>query len=78
MTRTVFVDVSPLVERHLTGIGRYTARLALALAAHRNAALRFTTQDFEVLPPRGLGWDADQDLARWAAQNDVVTAGRGK
>src|SRR5262249_20301803 len=28
--------------------------------------LRFTTQDFEVIAPRGLCWDPDQDLSRWA------------
>jgi glycosyltransferase involved in cell wall biosynthesis len=64
--RTVFVDVNPLSEPHLTGIGRYTARLALALAGVAGRPVRFTSQDFEVIAPRGLDWSQDQDLARWA------------
>jgi glycosyltransferase involved in cell wall biosynthesis len=63
--RSVFVDVNPLADKHLTGIGRYTARLALALAAQAGGPIRFTSQQFEVIAPRGLGWDQDQDLARW-------------
>ena len=43
-SRTVFVDVNPLAERHLTGIGRYTARLALALARQAGGAVRFVSQ----------------------------------
>lgn len=66
MGRPVFIDVNPLSERHLTGIGRYTARLALALANRPEVALRFTVQDFEVRTPRGLCFDQDQDLGRWA------------
>jgi hypothetical protein len=66
MVRTVFVDVSPLCERHLTGIGRYTARLVLALAGQGDVALRLMTENFEVLAPRGLCWDQDQELSRWA------------
>jgi glycosyltransferase involved in cell wall biosynthesis len=61
----VFVDVNPLAERHLTGIGRYTARLALAVAGVTGRAVRFTSQDQEVIAPRGLDWSQDQDLARW-------------
>ncbi len=63
--RTVFVDVNPLSDRHLTGIGRYTARLALALAAQKAGAVRFVSQDQEVLAPSGLDWSQDQDLGRW-------------
>src|SRR4051812_44489482 len=63
--RTVFVDVNPLADRHLTGIGRYTARLALALAAETFGAVRFVSQDQEVIPPVGLDWSQDQDLGRW-------------
>jgi glycosyltransferase involved in cell wall biosynthesis len=59
---TVFVDANPLADRHLTGIGRYTARLTLALARH--APIRFHSQGEEVLPAR-LDWSQDQDLARW-------------
>jgi glycosyltransferase involved in cell wall biosynthesis len=61
--RTVYVDANPLADRHLTGIGRYTARLALALARH--APVRFQAQGEEVVPPKGLDWSQDQDLARW-------------
>lgn len=64
-SRPVFVDVNPLAERHLTGIGRYTARLALALARQTGGAVRFFSQQFEVMAPRGLDWSHDQDLARW-------------
>jgi glycosyltransferase involved in cell wall biosynthesis len=58
--RTVYVDVNPLAGRHLTGIGRYTARLALALAA--TGPVRFFSMRQEVFPPAGLSWDHDQDL----------------
>ncbi|GAC1464100.1 MAG: hypothetical protein NVSMB9_02380 [Isosphaeraceae bacterium] len=64
----VFVDVNPLAERHLTGIGRYTARLALALARRSGGAVRFTSGDKEVIAPRGLGWSQDQDLGHWGRQ----------
>jgi glycosyltransferase involved in cell wall biosynthesis len=63
--RSVFVDVNPLADKHLTGIGRYTARLALALAGRAGGAVRFVSQQFEVVAPRGLDWSQDQDLARW-------------
>jgi glycosyltransferase involved in cell wall biosynthesis len=66
-TRTVFVDVDPLAEKYLTGIGRYTARLALALAkVAGRGSVRFATHDQEVLAPPSLDWSQDQDLARWA------------
>src|SRR4051812_39912327 len=61
--RTVYVDANPLADRHLTGIGRYTARVALALA--RRSPIRFFSQDQELIAPDGLAWDQDQDLARW-------------
>src|SRR5262249_6540227 len=61
--RPIFVDANPLADRHLTGIGRYTARVALALARHR--PIRVFSQDEELLLPADLGWDQDQDLARW-------------
>lgn len=61
---TVYLDANPLADRHLTGIGRYTARIALALS--RFAEVHFFSQTQElVLSPR-LAWDPDQDLARWA------------
>ncbi len=63
--QTIFVDINPLADRHLTGIGRYTARLALALARQAGGAVRFVSQDKEVIAPRGLDWSQDQDLGRW-------------
>src|SRR5436190_20015519 len=60
---TIFVDANPLADRHLTGIGRYTARVALALARRR--PIRFFSQDQELLLPPNLSWVQDQDLARW-------------
>jgi glycosyltransferase involved in cell wall biosynthesis len=64
MDRAVFLDASPLASRPLTGIGRYAARLALALSRQRR--VRFFTGDYEVIAPLQLSWDQDQDLARWA------------
>jgi glycosyltransferase involved in cell wall biosynthesis len=61
---TVFVDASPFSYRRLTGLSRYTARLALALAAH--APVRFFCQRLEVVAPAALDWSQDQDLARWS------------
>src|SRR5690606_10817076 len=62
--RSVYVDANPLADRHLTGIGRYTVRISLALASV-GARPRFFTGDQEIEAPDGLGWDQDQDLARW-------------
>lgn len=63
---TVFIDANPLSEPHLTGIGRYTARVALALAG-QGAAVRFFSFRRELVPPRDLRWDQDQDLSAWGA-----------
>jgi glycosyltransferase involved in cell wall biosynthesis len=60
----VFLDANPLSDRNLTGIGRYTARIALALA--RTGPIRFFSQGDEVLAPEGLDWAQDQDLGAWA------------
>ena len=59
----VYVDANPLADKHLTGIGRYTARIALAMAA--DGPVRFFTGDREIVPPPDLRWHQDQDLARW-------------
>ena len=67
----VFFDANPLQDRHLTGIGRYTARLALAVSKSRR--VRFFAGKREVVPPRGLDWSSDQDLGRWARR---VVSGR--
>jgi glycosyltransferase involved in cell wall biosynthesis len=60
----VYFDANPLSDRHLTGIGRYEARLALAMAARR--PVRFFAQDKLVEPPADLDWSQDQDLGEWA------------
>ena len=60
----VYFDANPLADRHLTGIGRYAARLALAMATRR--AVRFFMRDRVIEPPADLDWSQDQDLASWA------------
>ena len=60
----VYFDANPLSDRHLTGIGRYEARLVLAMAARR--PVRFFSQDQLIEPPADLGWSQDQDLGTWA------------
>jgi glycosyltransferase involved in cell wall biosynthesis len=64
---TVYVDVGPLADKPLTRIGRYTARICLALAA-RGARVRFFARDGELLSPHGLDWSQDQDLERWGTR----------
>ncbi len=67
MSKTpVYLDANPLADKHLTGIGRYTARIALALA--KVADVRFFSQHQELVLPEGIGWAADQDLGRWGRQ----------
>ncbi len=60
----VYFDANPLSDRHLTGIGRYAARLALAMAARRE--VRFFMKDRAIEPPPGLDMSQDQDLGTWA------------
>lgn len=60
----VYIDANPLQDKHLTGIGRYTARVALALYA-KGADVRFFSLEREVVPPQELDWTADQDLKEW-------------
>ena len=64
--RPFYVDAGPLASRHLTGIGRYTARLALALA--KRGPVHFFDGDDRINPPAPLDWSEDQDLADWAAK----------
>jgi glycosyltransferase involved in cell wall biosynthesis len=59
----VFVEANPLSDRHLTGIGRYTARIALALA--KTGPVRFFSADEELILPDRLDWSQDQDLGLW-------------
>jgi len=60
----VYLDANPLSDRHLTGIGRYSARLALAMRSIRE--VRFFVGDRVIQPPSDLSWDQDQDLGAWA------------
>ena len=60
----VYFDANPLSDKHLTGIGRYTARLALAM--HSIREIRFFTGNQVIEPPADLAWDQDQDLNGWA------------
>src|SRR5262249_19644217 len=57
-------DASPFSYARLTGLSRYTARLAITLAVH--APVRFFCQRHEIVPSAGLDWTPDQDLARWS------------
>ena len=66
--RTVFVDVNPLAEKHLTGIGRYTARLALALAGQAGCRGPVRLAGPGGARPRRADWSQDQDLGRWGRQ----------
>src|SRR3989442_1686393 len=59
----VFIDANSFADRHLTGIGRYTARIALALAAR--GPVRFFSNGQELFPPPDLDRSPDQDLAQW-------------
>ncbi len=61
--RVVYIDANPFADRHLTGIGRYTARIALALG--RRMPLRFFSNGQELFPPPELSWAADQDLGQF-------------
>lgn len=61
--RVVYIDANPFADRHLTGIGRYTARIALALGGRM--PLRFFSNGQELFPPPDLEWHPDQDLGRF-------------
>lgn len=60
----VYFDANPLNERHLTGIGRYTARLAMAVS-HR-ANVRFFAGQWELQVSPDMNWSQDQDLQQFA------------
>ncbi|CAN5885914.1 glycosyltransferase family 1 protein [soil metagenome] len=59
----IYLDANPLADRHLTGIGRYTARIALALASY--APVRFFSNGTYLILPEDLDWSQDQDLGAW-------------
>ncbi|QDV33421.1 glycosyltransferase family 4 protein [Tautonia plasticadhaerens] len=68
---TLFIDANPLADRHLTGIGRYTARILLALARH--VPLRFFSNGKELVFKGSLDTSLDQDLGQlgrriWASR----------
>lgn len=60
----LYFDANPLDEKYLTGIGRYTARLAMA--AHPHAEVRFFSGRWRLQIPHDLDWSLDQDLGAWA------------
>ena len=57
---TIYIDANPLADRHLTGIGRYTARVLLALGRH--LPLRFFSNGKELILRGALDPSLDQDL----------------
>lgn len=64
MTRPLFLDAAALASQPLTGIGRYSARLALSLA--QLGRMRYFTGGYEILAADSLSLDQEQDLAVWA------------
>lgn len=62
---SVFIEAEPFAWRWFAGIPRYTARLALALAA-QNVNVRFLHKGEEFEPLPGLDRSADQDIELWA------------
>ncbi len=64
---TVFVDGRPLCGTDVSAIGRYTARMCMALA-DRGVRVRFFADEQELLPPADLDWSQDQDLGRWCVR----------
>lgn len=80
----IYIDYGPLREQHLTGIGRFTARLVEALVRRRPVCL-FSTEGWGDLPLTAADVpDTDADLARWARRllrrprqrHDSATASR--
>jgi glycosyltransferase involved in cell wall biosynthesis len=63
-TVTVYLDARPLSSDPLTGIGRYTARTSMALAA-AGARVRFFVDTQELIPLSELDWSPDQELQGW-------------
>lgn len=73
---TLYIDANPLADRHLTGIGRYTARVVLSLA--RRVPLRFFSNGKELLLKGELDPNLDQDLGalgRWIWSSRRVPLG---
>src|SRR5438128_2320175 len=62
----IYVDVSTLQEKHLTGMGRFVAQLVRALAQRTPLGL-LTTATGEYIPLSCLdAAESDPDLERWA------------
>jgi glycosyltransferase involved in cell wall biosynthesis len=61
----IYIEASVFEATQVTGIARYTARLAMALG--RRWPVRFSTfaTGEEVLPGPALSWSHDQDLNDW-------------
>lgn len=62
----VFLDARVFSCPRVTGIARYSARLAMALSQH--ATVRFFVERQELIPQHDLSWDMDQDLRAWTAK----------
>src|SRR5512136_158853 len=81
MERSLYIDVSPLLDKQLTGIGRFTARLVEALA--RVTSLRlFTWAPSYELMRANMGTDLAQEMSIGSgslqdADGDVQTWAHG-
>jgi glycosyltransferase involved in cell wall biosynthesis len=62
----IYVDVSPLQEKHLTGMGRFVARLVQALARVTPLGLLTATAGQYIPLPRGEAETYDLDPESWA------------
>jgi glycosyltransferase involved in cell wall biosynthesis len=64
----IYMDVSALEEKHLTGMGRFVAHLVRAIARLEPLGL-LTTAKGEYIPIQGApGLESDADLESWARQ----------
>jgi glycosyltransferase involved in cell wall biosynthesis len=61
----VYLDISPLLERHLTGIGRFVARLVEALSPQTELALFVPGRDREIRLETQELPGADLDMESW-------------
>ena len=64
----IYVEYGPLLERRLTGIGRFVARLIEALVRRRPVRLFSTAGRGDILLTPETVPDADADVARWARE----------
>ncbi len=61
----IYMDAALFETTKLTGITRYTARLAMALGA-AGAPVRFFVGGEQLALPANLNWSQDQDPGQWA------------